>query len=144
MNTRKTYLTLLMAALFVISACTGQTPTSQAPASQAPAPSAEGSTAPSTPAESAAPSPLAVDPAEAVITNIEANAEIGVWTFWLSPTFDDYLKATFARFEGTYPGVKVNWEDHQATFQDDLRNSFAAKTAPDVINLSVSEGWVSE
>jgi ABC-type glycerol-3-phosphate transport system substrate-binding protein len=81
---------------------------------------------------------------EAVIEGVESGAEIGFWTFWLSPTFDDYIKSTLARFEATYPGVKVNWEDHQATFQDDLRNSFAAKTAPDVINLSVSEGWVSD
>jgi putative chitobiose transport system substrate-binding protein len=35
-------------------------------------------------------------------------------------------------------------EDHQATFQDDLKNSFAAGNAPDVINLSVGEGWVSD
>ncbi len=81
---------------------------------------------------------------EAVISNVEPNAEIGFWTFYLSPTFDDYLKSTIARFEATYPGVKVNWEDHQATFQDDLRNAFAAGTAPDVINLSISEGWVSD
>ncbi len=40
--------------------------------------------------------------------------------------------------------MKVNWEDHQATFKDDLNNAFAAGNAPDVINLSVSEGWVSE
>ena len=40
--------------------------------------------------------------------------------------------------------MKVNWEDHQATFQDDLRNSFQAGNAPDVINLSISEGWVSD
>ncbi|HEV8699405.1 MAG TPA: sugar ABC transporter substrate-binding protein [Candidatus Limnocylindrales bacterium] len=144
MDTRKRYLTLLMAALFVISACTAQTPASQAPASQAPAPSTGASTAPSEPAASAAPSPLAVDPAEAVIPNIEANAEIGLWTFWLSPTLDDYIKNTIARFQETYPGVKVNWEDHQATFQDDLKNSFAAGNAPDVINLSVGEGWVSD
>ncbi len=81
---------------------------------------------------------------EAVIANVEPNAEITVWTFWLSPTFDDYIKSTIARFEETYPGVKVNWEDHQATFQDDLRNAFAAGNAPDVINLSVGEGWVSD
>src|SRR6185295_2327654 len=92
----------------------------------------------------AKPAPLAVDPAEAVIKNVEPNAEIGLWTFWLSPTFDEYIKATITRFEGTYPGVKVNWEDHQATFQDDLKNSFAAQNAPDVINLSVGEGWVSD
>jgi putative chitobiose transport system substrate-binding protein len=144
MDTRKRPLALLMAALFVISACTAQTPASQAPASQAPAPSTEASTAPSAPAESASPSPLAVDPAEAVIPNVEANAEVGLWTFWLSPTFDDYIKNTITRFEATYPGVKVNWEDHQATFQDDLKNAFAAGNAPDVINLSVGEGWVSD
>jgi putative chitobiose transport system substrate-binding protein len=143
MDTRKRHLTLLMAGLLAISACTAQTPASGAPASQA-APSAETSTAPSTPAESAAPSPLAADPAEAVIKNIEPNAEIGLWTFWLSPTFDDYIKNTIARFQETYPGVKVNWEDHQATFQEDLKNSFAAGNAPDVINLSVGEGWVSD
>src|SRR5574341_1417536 len=81
---------------------------------------------------------------EAVIEGVEPNAELTMWTFWLSPTFDDYIKSTIARFQEAYPGVKVNWEDHQATFQDDLRNAFAAGNAPDVINLSVGEGWVSE
>lgn len=81
---------------------------------------------------------------EVVIPNVEPNAQLTVWTFWLSPTFDAYLKATIDRFQKTYPGVTVKWEDHQATFQDDLKNSFAAGTAPDVINLSVSEGWVSD
>jgi putative chitobiose transport system substrate-binding protein len=81
---------------------------------------------------------------EAVIQGVEPNAEITFWTFWLSPTFDEYINSTISRFEATYPGVKVKVEDHQATFQDDLRNSFAAKQAPDVINLSISEGWVSD
>jgi putative chitobiose transport system substrate-binding protein len=81
---------------------------------------------------------------EAIIQGVEPNATITFWTFYLSPTFDDYIKSTITRFEATYPGVKVNWEDHQATFQDDLKNSFAAGNAPDVINLSVSEGWVSD
>lgn len=81
---------------------------------------------------------------EAVIPNVEEGAEITLWTFWLSPTFDAYIQSTIARFNEAYPGVKVNWEDHQATFQDDLRNAFAAGNAPDVINLSISEGWVSD
>jgi ABC-type glycerol-3-phosphate transport system substrate-binding protein len=81
---------------------------------------------------------------EAVIEGVEPGAEITLWTFWLSPTFDDYIKSTIARFNEAYPDVKVNWEDHQATFQDDLRNAFAAGNAPDVINLSISEGWVSD
>jgi putative chitobiose transport system substrate-binding protein len=81
---------------------------------------------------------------EAVIQGVEPNAEITFWTFWLSPTFDEYINNTIARFEATYPGVTVKVEDHQATFQDDLRNAFAANNAPDVINLSISEGWVSD
>jgi putative chitobiose transport system substrate-binding protein len=81
---------------------------------------------------------------EALIQNVEPNAEIHFWTFYLSPTFDDYIKGTIARFNQAYPGVKVDWEDHQATFQDDLKAAFAAGNAPDVINLSVSEGWVSD
>lgn len=81
---------------------------------------------------------------EAVIQDVESDAEITIWTFWLSPTFDEYIQSTIARFQEAYPGVKVNWEDHQATFQDDLRNAFAAGNAPDVINLSISEGWVSD
>ncbi len=81
---------------------------------------------------------------EAVITGIEPNATITLWTFWLSPTFDDYIKSTIARFNQAYPGVTVKWEDHQATFRQDLDNAFNAKSAPDVINLSVSEGWVSD
>jgi len=79
-----------------------------------------------------------------VIANVEPGATIGFWTFYLSPTFDDYIKSTIARFQEAYPGVTVNWEDHQATFQDDLKNAFAAGSAPDVINLSVGEGWVSD
>ncbi len=145
MNTKR-FLALLLSAVFVAAAC-GNTATPSSPASQpAPSATAAGSTEPSAsaPAESAAPSPLAPDPAEAVIPNVEQGAEITLWTFWLSPTFDDYIKATIARFEATYPGVTVKWEDHQATFQDDLKNSFAAGNAPDVINLSVGEGWVSD
>ncbi|MEA2518366.1 MAG: putative chitobiose transport system substrate-binding protein, partial [Chloroflexota bacterium] len=124
---------------------TGAVATSSATATSTAAGSADASaSASASAAASAAPSPLAVDPAEAIIKGVEPGAEITFWTFYLSPTFDDYLKATIARFEATYPGVKVKWEDHQGTFQDDLKNAFAAGNAPDVINLSVSEGWVSD
>ena len=81
---------------------------------------------------------------EAVIEGVEPNAEITFWTYWLSPNFDDYINSTIARFEATYPGVKVRWEDHQGTFLDDYRNAIAAGTQPDVANLSNGEGWVSE
>jgi putative chitobiose transport system substrate-binding protein len=81
---------------------------------------------------------------ESIIEGVEEGAEITLWTFWLSPTFDQYVLDTIARFNAAYPGVTVKWEDHQATFLDDLRNAYAAKRAPDVINLSNGEGWVSE
>jgi putative chitobiose transport system substrate-binding protein len=145
-NSRK-LLALGLAAVLGVAACSGSTtPTaSTAPASTAPSEAASGSTAPSeSAAASASPEALVADPAEAVIPGVEQGAEISFWTFYLSPTFDQYIKDTIARFEATYPGVKVNWEDHQATFKDDLNNAFAAGSAPDVINLSVSEGWVSE
>jgi ABC-type glycerol-3-phosphate transport system substrate-binding protein len=142
-------LALGFAAILVFSACSSSATAVPSVASQAPtaAPTAAQSAGPSAsaaPAASASAAPLAADPAEAVIPNVEANAEIHFWTYYLSPTFDNYIKATIARFEATYPGVKVDWEDHQATFQDDLKAAFAAGQAPDVINLSVSEGWVSD
>jgi len=144
----KRTLTMLAATMLVVGCSGSASPSPSTPAapSATAAQSAAASEAasPSSPAASAAATPLAADPAEAVIPNVEPNAEIHFWTFYLSPTFDGYIKDTIARFQATYPGVKVDWEDHQATFKDDLNNSFAAKNAPDVINLSVSEGWVSE
>ena len=141
-------LALGLAAVLGLAACgtsatATPTPATSAAPTTAPASGDTESTAPES-AAPASPTALPVDPAEAVIPNVEQGAEIGFWTFYLSPTFDQYLKDTIARFEQTYPGVKVNWEDHQATFKDDLNNAFAAGNAPDVINLSVSEGWVSE
>jgi putative chitobiose transport system substrate-binding protein len=147
-NHRK-MLALGLVAVLGVAACSSSTATpspqaSQAPASQAPASQGSESTAPSASAAPASPSPLAADPAEAVIPNVEQGATIKFWTFYLSPTFDQYIKDTITRFQATYPGVTVNWEDHQAAFKDELNNAFAAGNAPDVINLSVSEGWVSE
>jgi len=81
---------------------------------------------------------------DAVMPAVEEGAEVTLWTFWLSPTFDAYIANAIAGFEEAYPGVTVNWEDHQATFRDDLNNAFAAGNAPDVINLSISEGWVTQ
>jgi putative chitobiose transport system substrate-binding protein len=144
----KRTLTIALASSLLFVAC--NTSASPAPsfavgtpaaATPSAAASSEASVAPSA---STAPSPLAADPAEAVIKGVEPGAEITFWTFYLSPTFDNYIKETISRFQATYPGVKVNWEDHQGTFQDDLKNAFAAGNAPDVINLSVSEGWVSD
>ncbi len=133
-STKLLTVAIVLAAMFALAGCGGAATEA---ATQAPP-----STVVVTEQVVVTPTPAA-NP-EAVIQNVEPNAEIGFWTFYLSPTFDDYLKSTIARFEATYPGVKVKWEDHQATFQDDLNNAFAAGNAPDVINLSVSEGWVSD
>ena len=145
MSSRK-MLALGLAAVLGLAACGSSAPTTAPATSAAPttAPASAESTAPSESAAPASPEALQPDPAEAIIPNVEQGATINFWTFYLSPTFDQYLKDTIARFEATYPGVTVNWEDHQATFKDDLNNAFAAGNAPDVINLSVSEGWVSE
>ena len=148
----KKLLSIGFASVLVFGACAGSATPSPAASAASVAPTTATtapSTAPSTGASpsagpSASATPLPVDPAEAVIQGVEPNATIGFWTFYLSPTFDPYIKDTIARFEATYPGVKVNWEDHQGTFQDDLKAAFAAGKAPDVINLSVSEGWVSD
>jgi len=139
----KRTLTIGMAAALLVGACSSSASpsTSSAPST---APATSSASAGASTGASASPSPLAADPAEKVIPNVEANADITFWTFYLSPTFDGYIKDTIARFQATYPGVTVHWEDHQATFQDDLNNAFAAGNAPDVINLSVAAGWVSD
>src|SRR6266702_7538708 len=115
----KRLLAIAISAMFAFSACNASATLS--PAATTTAPSAAAASAPAAsggasaaPAASASAAPLAVDPAEAVIKNVEPNAEIGFWTFYLSPTFDPFIKETIARFQGTYPGVKVDWEDHQA------------------------------
>ena len=146
----RTHRYLALTALFalVVGACSGGTastaPNATAAATPTAAATTAGSASPAASLAAASATPLAPDPAEAVIPNVEANAQITFWTFYLSPTFDQYIKDTIARFQATYPTVTVKWEDHQATFKDDLNNAFAANIAPDVINLSVSEGWVSE
>ncbi len=132
----KQLLALALVAVLAVGACT-------------PAASPSTSVSPSSPTASSPvtsnpPPPSAPASEEAVIEGVEAGAEIEFWTFFLSPTFDAYIEETIARFEQTYPGVTVNWEDHQGTFREDLDARFAADDAPDVINLSVSEGWVSD
>ncbi|HVM70377.1 MAG TPA: sugar ABC transporter substrate-binding protein [Anaerolineales bacterium] len=138
----RTKLFIVVALLsIVLSACATPTPTA-APATQPPAPTASPVTVVKTVQVVVTPTP---EPnPEAVIQNVEPNATVTFWTFWLSPTFDQYIKDTITRFNQAYPGVTVKWEDHQATFQDDLKAAYAAGNAPDVINLSVSEGWVSD
>jgi len=123
-NLRRIYFILVVVAL-VAAACTG--PGASASPSTAASAGASTSTNP-----------------EAVIDGVEEGAEITFWTFFLSPTFDEYIEDTIARFEETYPGVTVHWEDHQATFLDDYRGAIRTNSQPDAANLSNNEGWVRE
>jgi ABC-type glycerol-3-phosphate transport system substrate-binding protein len=137
MHTRLfTLISVVVLASFVLASCGAPTPA--APAAPVVVPTAE------TIIKEVVVTPTAGPNPDAVIPGVEDGAQITLWTFYLSPTFDDYIKSTIAGFNEVYPGVTVKWEDHQATFQDDLKNAFAAGNAPDVINLSISEGWVSD
>ena len=147
----KSHRLLVGAALvaLIAGACSGTTtsPSASAAASAAaPSAAASAEASASAAASQAAASPTAVpaNPAEAVIKNVEPGAKLTFWTFFLEPTFTQYLNDTVARFKATYPGVDVTIEDHKGTMRDELNTAFAAGNAPDVINLSVSEGWVSD
>jgi putative chitobiose transport system substrate-binding protein len=151
-------MTLTLLVSLLLAACGGGTATPDTGTQGSVAPSvaasaagdAETSAAPSIAAStesSAAASPAGSAPAggtseQAVIPNVEPGAEITFWTYFLSPTFDEYIQDTIARFNEVYPDVTVNWEDRQATLQDEYRNSLAAGNAPDVVNLSTR--WVPE
>jgi putative chitobiose transport system substrate-binding protein len=139
---KRTFPTLALMAMFALGACTTASPSSSPSGSVAPGASAGASAAAS--AVAAAPCAAESSQKDPVMDGVEANAEIGFWTYYLSPTFDEYIKCTIARFETAYPGVKVNWEDHQATYLDDYRNAINTGTQPDVANLSNNEGWVQE
>src|SRR5262245_10361256 len=47
--------------------------------------------------------PEAMANSEAIIEGVEPGAEITIWTFYLSPTFDQYIKDTITRFNEAYP-----------------------------------------
>ena len=141
----RTFLTMALLAVFALGACTTA---SNSPGASAAGSAAGGSVAPSASqvASASAPPPCAADSSQKdpVVAGVEANATISFWTYYLHPTFDPFIKCTIDRFEAAYPGTKVNWEDHQATYLDDYRNSINANTQPDVANLSNNEGWVQE
>ena len=137
----RTFPTLLMVIVFTMVACTTATSPSPSGAGGSVAPGASAGAS-----EPVAAAPCAADSSQQdpVVEGVEPNAEISFWTYYLSPTFDDYINCTIDRFKAAYPGVKVNWEDHQATYLDDYRNSINTGTQPDVANLSNNEGWVQE
>ena len=140
---KRTFPTLALMAVFALGACTAASPSASPSGSVAPLASAGASAAAS---KAAAAPPCAAESSQKdpVMEGVEKDAVISFWTYYLSPTFDEYIKCTIARYEAAYPGVKVNWEDHQATYLDDYRNSINAGTQPDVANLSNNEGWVQE
>jgi putative chitobiose transport system substrate-binding protein len=145
----RTFPILAMVVVLALAACTPSA--SVTPSSSDSAAASESEVAASSPSGSAAASEAPAPPCAAessqedpIIEGVEEGAEITFWTYFLSPTFDEFILCTIARFEEAYPGVTVNWEDHQATYLDDYRNSINAGTQPDVANLSNNEGWVRE
>lgn len=137
---------LMLAVALILSACGGAAPATPAASASTAAPQVVTQVVVQTQVVEQ-PVEVVVTPTpgpnpEALIGDVEQGAEITFWTFYLSPTFDDYIKATIARFNEAYPGVTVKWEDRQATLQEEYRNSLAAGNAPDVVN--VPTGWVQE
>jgi ABC-type glycerol-3-phosphate transport system substrate-binding protein len=132
---------LMTAFALVLSACGGQAPAAQGPTAE-PQVVTQVVVQTQVVEQQVVVTPTPGPNPEAVIADVEDGAEITFWTFYLSPTFDDYIKSTIARFNEAYPNVKVNWEDRQATLQEEYRNSLAAGNAPDVVN--VPTGWVQE
>ena len=110
----KSHRLLVGAALIalIVGACSGTTssPSASSAASTAPsaaAPSAEASASAAASQAAASPTAVPADPAEAVIKNVEPGAKLTFWTFFLEPTFTQYLNDTVARFKATYPGAYV-------------------------------------
>jgi ABC-type glycerol-3-phosphate transport system substrate-binding protein len=135
-----------MVFVLALGACTPAASVVPSPSGSATASGTEVAAASPSPGATEAPPPCAAESSQEdpIMEGVEEGATISFWTYFLSPTFDEYILCTIARFEEAYPGVTVNWEDHQATYLDDYRNSINAGTQPDVANLSNNEGWVRE
>jgi putative chitobiose transport system substrate-binding protein len=65
--------------------------------------------------------------------------EITFWSWWLSPTFDGFLKDRIAAFEKANPTIKVKWFDKQGTIVEDFIAAVNLGQAPDVVNLNIDE-----
>jgi putative chitobiose transport system substrate-binding protein len=65
--------------------------------------------------------------------------EIQLWTWYLSPKFDPYIKDTIAAFEKANPGITVKWSDKQASMVQDFISSVNLGNTPDVVNLNIDE-----
>ncbi len=65
----------------------------------------------------------------------QQKTQIEFWTWYLSPKFDSYIKASIADFERQNPTITVKWQDKQDTIQRDLQATIALGQAPDVVNF---------
>ena len=150
MKTRRTIvLTALMA--LVVGACgTAASPSPSAPASAAPTASRRGIRRPRRPRprprrRAASPTPLPRRTRPRPSSRASSRARPS--SSGRSTCRPRSTSTSRTRSPGSRRPIRASrstWHDHQGTFKDDLNNAFAAGNAPDVINLSVSEGWVSE
>ena len=78
--------------------------------------------------------PLALGTAAA-----QSPVEVQLWTWYLSPKFDNYIKSTISDFEKANPGISVKWFDKQDSMVQDFISSVNLGSAPDVVNLNIDE-----
>ncbi|MDZ7705182.1 MAG: sugar ABC transporter substrate-binding protein [Trueperaceae bacterium] len=73
-----------------------------------------------------------------LLSGAYAQTTLSFWTISLSPTYNDYIEETLARFEAANPGITVEWRDLSGEaigFQ--LLNAVVSGDAPDVVNINV-------
>lgn len=65
------------------------------------------------------------------------DVKLEFWTIALQPTFNDYFNDLIAKYEGSHPGVKVEWKDYPYdAISQRLLTSTASGKSPDVVNLN--------
>ncbi|MFC6650911.1 ABC transporter substrate-binding protein [Paenibacillus rhizoplanae] len=75
-------------------------------------------------------------------TGAEATAaaepvKLEFWTIALQPTFNDYFNNLITQYEGSHPGVTVEWKDYPYdAISQRLLTSTASGKSPDVVNLN--------
>ncbi|AWN22028.1 sugar ABC transporter substrate-binding protein [Deinococcus irradiatisoli] len=69
----------------------------------------------------------------------QSPVEVQLWTWYLSPKFDNYIKDTISAFEKANPGITVKWFDKQDSMVQDFLSSVNMGSAPDVVNLNIDE-----
>ena len=76
------------------------------------------------------------------IANAQQKTQVEFWTFYLSPTFDNFIKGMISDYEAKNPNITIKWSDHQMTIQQDLISAINIGSPPDVVNLNID--WTTD